>query len=232
MRVLHIVVDWFVIAIHLPVRWYGKLVPTACVETNLKEVERALFGLAYKVELPCAVEALVAVVHRLCPWCCVVLLVGKHLAHVVIWHVCCNTTLLVLGEHCLVLPVWSIDFGFLNLCKGEPCSRVGRVLLNEHHSALFECVHCTLFTCRCDDVNTVLLLNRLKVELRVVPYTGCSRPLQQVVDACIVTAIVKVCAIESILHGKSEEVDGLYVPVLSSVLLYGVLANNTCIVLA
>ena len=232
MWVLYVVVDWFVIAIHLPVGRYRQLVPTACIEAWLEEVEWAQLWLAHKVELPCAVEGHVTVVHRLGPRCSVVLLVGKHLLHVVIWHVCRNATLLVLGEHCLVLPVRCVDFWLLDLSKGEPCCRIGRVLLNEHHLSLLECVHCTLFAGRCDEVHTLLLCYRLKVELCVVPHTGSRWPLEQIVDCWVATAIVKVCAIECILYSKCEEVDGLDAPVLSSVAANGVLAHDSCIVLA
>ena len=42
MRILHVVVDRFVISVHLPVRWYGNIIPTLGVEALLKEIERTL----------------------------------------------------------------------------------------------------------------------------------------------------------------------------------------------
>ena len=56
--------------------------------------------------------------------------------------------------------------------------------------------------------------------------------MEQVVDAFVVTAIVKVLAVESILNSESVEVDSLDAPVLSSVFSVDSLGNDACVVLA
>ena len=106
MWVFNVVVYRFVISEHFPVRWNRNFVPSVNVVAHFEEIERTQRRLAYKVELPCAVEALVAAVHRLCPWSSIVFSVGKHLLGIVVRHICCNGTFFVLGEHSLVFPVW------------------------------------------------------------------------------------------------------------------------------
>ena len=137
MGILYVVVDRLVVSVHLPVRGNWNVIPRTYVESLLEECQRTLRRLAYEVELPGTVKSHITFVDGLCPGCCIVACIGKHLGLVVVGHICCNTTLFILGKDSLVLPFGRSNLRLLYNLECEPGAAVGVILLDAHHTAIF-----------------------------------------------------------------------------------------------
>ncbi len=117
--ILDVGVDRLVVALHFPVGGYGYGVPGRCVEALVVEVKRTFRGVVDEVELPCSVEAQIAVVDRFCPWGGVVGFVGEHCRFRCVGHHCGCPLLFVLFENRFVFPevfaAFLVAFGSLLL---------------------------------------------------------------------------------------------------------------------
>ena len=233
MGIFHVAVDGPVIALHLPVGGNGNRVPRRHVVALLPEVQRTLRRFGHEVEAPRAVEAAVERTLRIGPRRGVVGRIGEHLPLRGVGHEGGRTRFLVFGKHGLVLPVRSLDFGFLDLFKREPRLGVFRVIRHEPQTAVAQGIHLAGLPLRGGkDAPSPVLSRRFEAELRVVPHSLLCGPLQQIVDGGIITAVVEMLRVESVLHHTAVQVEHLDRPILSAVVRIGRLAHDSGIVLA
>ena len=235
-RVLNVGIDGTVVALHLPVGGNGNRIPAAHVVVRLVEVRGALRGLAHKVEAPSTVEVEITIVDRRGPRCVVVGTVGQHSGFTLVGHVGSYGRFFVFGKDCFVFPVGRLDFRLLHGLEGQPCCGIGGIIGHRFELSAAQGIHLFLFAGQLggtpQDVRVGMSLHRFEVEACIVPLSHGGGPLQQVVDAGVVAAIVEVLSVESILYGKGEQVDGLDVPVLPTVVRVDGFGHDAGIVFA
>ena len=226
--IFHVAVDGLVVALHLPVRGDGDVVPCRIVESGLEEVGGALRGFVDEVELPRAVEVHVHRTLRLCPRCGVVFCVGCHFRLAGVGHVIGDSRLLVDGKDGLVFPRVLCELGFFHRLEGEPCLGVSGVERAHFQFTVGRHPHAVGLSDRRDDVDAGLSFHGHQSHTGVSRIREACRPLQQVVDGTVVSAVVHELAVEGTSDEACLQSLHLHVPVLSAVFGVNVFEPQAC----